>query len=54
MKGKTLLILTSTIAIASIGYYFYEKRRVNELNKKVDSLEDALKMLEEAKNKNQN
>jgi cellobiose-specific phosphotransferase system component IIC len=47
MKGKTLLIITSAIAVASIGYYLYEKRRVDEINKKVTSLEDALKQLEE-------
>jgi hypothetical protein len=51
MKGKTIIYLTSAIALASLGFYFYQKRRVSELNKKVDSLEDALKQLEEAKNK---
>jgi len=50
MKGKTIIYLTSAIALASLGFYFYQKRRVNELNKKVDSLEDALKSLELAKN----
>jgi hypothetical protein len=40
MKGKTIIYLTSAIALASLGFYFYQKRRVNELNKKVDSLEN--------------
>lgn len=50
MKGKTIIFLTSAIALASLGFYFYQKRRVSELNKKVDTLEDALKSLEDAKN----
>jgi len=50
MKGKHIIYLTTAIALASLGFYFYQKRRVSELNKKVDSLEDALKRLEEAKN----
>jgi hypothetical protein len=50
MKGKTLLYITSALALASLGYYFYEKQRVKALNEKVDSLEDAIKKLEEAKN----
>jgi hypothetical protein len=53
MKGKTLLIITSAIALASIGYYFYEKQRVKALNERVDTLEDAIKKWEETKKQNE-
>jgi peptidoglycan/LPS O-acetylase OafA/YrhL len=49
MTQKTIIILTTTIAIASLSYYFYEKIRVQQINERVDSLEDALKRLQEAK-----
>ena len=32
MKVKILLYVTSALAIVSIGYYVYEKRRVKALN----------------------
>lgn len=54
MKVKVLLYVTSIIAIASVGYYVYEKRRVKALNEKVSSLEDALKEWEERSKENQN
>ena len=50
MKLKPIIYLSTALALASLGFYFYQKRRVSELNKKVDSLEDALQRLEEAKN----
>ena len=49
MKGKSIIYITTALALASLGYYFYQKKRVNELNKKVDTLEDAIKRLQEAK-----
>lgn len=49
-KTKAILILSSTIAILGFGYWFYEKKRVQALNERVDSLEDALAKLNEAKN----
>jgi hypothetical protein len=52
MKAKTIIYLTTALALASLGFYFYEKRRIKEINERVDSLEDVLKGLEEAKNKN--
>ena len=54
MKVKILLYVTSALAIVSMGYYFYEKRRVKALNEKVDSMEDALKEWEERNRQNQN
>tara|TARA_R110000868_G_scaffold101361_4_gene279107 strand:+ start:12698 stop:12862 length:165 start_codon:yes stop_codon:yes gene_type:complete len=54
MKVKILLYVTSALAIVSIGYYVYEKRRVKALNEKVDSMEDALKEWEERNKQNQN
>jgi hypothetical protein len=49
MKKNTIIFLTTSIALASLGFYFYQKVRVRKLNDKVDSLEDALKQLEQAK-----
>lgn len=49
MKQKSIIILATSIALASLGFYFYQKMRVKELNERVDSLEDALQKLEEAK-----
>jgi hypothetical protein len=54
MKGKIILYTASVIALASIGYYFYQKRRVQELDSRVDSLEDAIKKWEETKKQNEN
>ena len=54
MKVKILLYVTSALAIVSMGYYIYEKRRVKALNEKVDSMEDALKEWEERNRQNQN
>jgi hypothetical protein len=49
-KTKGILLITTTLAILGVGYWFYEKQRVKALNEKVDSLEDALAKLNEAKN----
>jgi hypothetical protein len=49
MKSKTIIFLTTSIALASLGFYFYQKMRVKQLNERVDSLEDALSRLQEAK-----
>jgi len=38
---KIILLLTSTLLLASFGYWFYEKKRVESLNREVDSLESA-------------
>jgi hypothetical protein len=32
----------SVLAIGSIGYFLYQKKRVKDLNERVDNLEDAL------------
>jgi len=52
MKAKSIIYITTALAFASLGYYFYQKKKVNELNRKVDTLEDAIKRLQEAKNNN--
>jgi hypothetical protein len=49
MKKTTLIFLTTSLALASLGYYFYQKQRVKRLNEKVDSLEDALNQLQKLK-----
>ena len=48
---KIILIFTALVGVSGIIYYFIESQRVKKLNEKVDSLEDALKRLEELKNK---
>jgi len=48
-KKKAIIIISATLVIASLGFYFYKKQKVKALNEKVDSLEDALKQLQEAK-----
>jgi cell division protein FtsL len=48
---KVVLITTSVIAIASVGYFLYQKKKNNEINEKVTSLEDAIKKLESIKGK---
>lgn len=50
MKGyKIVLIVCSVLAVGGFGYWMYEKRRVKKLNEKVDSLDDALEALSNAK-----
>lgn len=49
-KTKSILLITSTLAILGVGYWYYQKKRVQALNEKVDSLEDALSRLNEIKN----
>jgi type II secretory pathway pseudopilin PulG len=50
MKGyKIVLIVCSVLAVGGLGFWLYEKQRVKKLNEKVDSLEDALKALSNAK-----
>jgi uncharacterized protein HemX len=49
-KYKWILLVTSALALAAFGYYFYEKKRVKEIDSRVDSLEAAIKRLQEAKN----
>jgi hypothetical protein len=49
-KGKAILYITASIALASFGFWLYQKQKVKTLNAKVDSLEDAIKQLQEAKN----
>ena len=46
---KTILIVTSVLAVGGLAFYIIEQRRVKKLNEKVDSLDDALKQLENAK-----
>ena len=48
---KIILIASSIIGLSAIVYYFYESQRVKKLNEKVTTLEEALKRLEELKNK---
>ena len=48
---KVILIATSVIAVASVGYFLYQKKRNQEINNKVTSLEDAIKKLESIKGK---
>ena len=43
-------IVVAAVIIGVIVFYFYQKMRVRQLNERVDTLEDALKKLEEAKN----
>jgi hypothetical protein len=54
MKVKILLYVTSALALVSIGYYVYERKRIKALNEKVDSMEDALKEWEKRNKENQN
>lgn len=47
---KILIIVSSILAIAGVSYYFYEKKRVAEINARVDTLEDAFKKIDELGN----
>jgi hypothetical protein len=38
---KVILLLTSTLVLASFGFWFYERKRVEALNKQIDTLESA-------------
>jgi hypothetical protein len=42
---KIILLLTSSILLASFGFWFYEKKRVQALNKQVDTIESAMNKL---------
>jgi hypothetical protein len=44
---KILLVITSILAVGGVGYYLYEKKRIAEINARVDTLEDALKKIDE-------
>lgn len=45
MNKKYILFVTAAIAFASFGFWFYEKKRVEKLNARVDSLQSALDKL---------
>jgi hypothetical protein len=45
MNKKYIVYISLGIALVSLGYYFYEKKRIDKLNQKVDSLQDALDKL---------
>ena len=49
-KTNIALIVSATIAVAAVGYWFYEKQRKKAIDARVDSLEAALQRLEAAKN----
>lgn len=48
-KTNVVLLISATIAIAAVGYWFYEKQRKKDIDSRVDSLETALQRLEAAK-----
>jgi len=45
MNTKYIIYISAALALASLGYYFYEKKRVEELNSRVDTLQSALDKL---------
>lgn len=45
MNTKYIVYVSAALAVAAFGYYFYEKKRVEELNSRVDTLESALDKL---------
>lgn len=45
MNKKYILYVTAAIALASLSFWFYEKKRVEKLNSRVDSLQSALDKL---------
>lgn len=51
-KTNIVLLVSATIAIASVAYWFYEKQRKKDIDSRVDSLETALQRLQEAKKEN--
>jgi len=48
-KLRVFTYVALGFAIVGAGYYVYERNRINQLNKKVSSLEDALEQLKNAK-----
>jgi hypothetical protein len=50
MTLKNAIIYASAIvALASVGFYFYEKQRVKKLDERVVTLEEALATLQNVK-----
>lgn len=50
MTLKNAIIYGSAIvALASVGFYFYEKKRVKKLDERVVTLEEALATLQNVK-----
>lgn len=45
MNKKYILYVTAALALASFSFWFYEKKRVERLNSRVDTLESALEKL---------
>ena len=45
MNNKYVLYVTAAIALASFGFWFYEKKRVEALNAQVDNMQTALDKL---------
>jgi hypothetical protein len=45
MNKKYIVYIAATFALASFGYWYYEKKRVEALNARVDTLQSALDKL---------
>ena len=43
---KYSLLVAGLLAISSIAFYFYQKQRIKDLNERVDTMEEALKKIE--------
>jgi hypothetical protein len=45
MNTKYIVYISAALAVASLGYYFYEKKKNDEFNRRIDTVESALEKL---------
>jgi hypothetical protein len=44
---KYSLLVAGLIAVSSVAFYFYQKQRIKDLNERVDTMEEALKKIQD-------
>jgi hypothetical protein len=49
MNNKVILYTSILIGVAGIGYYIYEKNRIAKIDAKVDTLPEAVAILQNVK-----
>jgi hypothetical protein len=49
MNKKVIMYTSLLVGVAAVGYYIYEKNRVAKINAKVDTLPEAVAILQNVK-----
>jgi len=49
MNNKVIMYTSILVGVAAIGYYIYEKNRIAKIDAKVDTLPEAVAILQNVK-----